>query len=392
MSQNIDLNDTAIAFRHKTIDELRKSIWLFKLLQFPLSVSLGPKLASLGLRLGMPIKPLIRKTIFEQFCGGETVVDSRGTIEKLQSGNVYSILDYSIEGIGDEETFDQVVEETLRNIEEASKNTSISFCVFKPSGIGSTELFEKASHNTLDSQDKERLAKVVARFEKIAGYAASKKVRLFVDAEESWTQDFVDEVTESLMRKHNTGEPIIYHTIQMYRTDRLQYLKELISKSKVEGWSIGVKLVRGAYLDKERERAEKKGYASPVFASKEQTDDSFDSASLLCFDNREHVNVCLGTHNQLSVEKLVDLMSNKNIDNSDKRIDFAQLLGMSDNLTFNLSAANYRASKYVPYGPIKDLIPYLGRRAEENSSVAGQSARELELLLKEIDRRRHKGK
>ena len=310
-------------------------------------------------------------------------------IVSLKSNGVFSILDYSKEGTGSEEEFDFVAEETLANIQHANDNEHISYCVFKPSGIGAINLYEKVSTNEKLSEEEEKaFQKVKSRYQRIAQAASDKKVRVLIDAEESWIQPAVDKIVEQLMKQYNHSECIVYQTVQLYRKDRLQYLRGLIGKARNQSWFLGVKLVRGAYLEKERERAQIQGYESPICETKEQTDKNFDEAIVSCVENIDVVRLCSGTHNQKSVQLLVDLMMEKGLSVKDSRIDFAQLLGMSDNLSFNLSHAGFLVSKYVPYGPIEDMIPYLGRRAEENSSVKGQTTRELELLTQELERRK----
>jgi len=385
----IDFNNTEVAFKGKSTFQLAKAYWLFKIVSSKPMVSLGGVFTKTALTLHLPINYPIKKTIFEQFCGGEYIEECDATIKELGAFNIGTILDYSVEGKEDDKDLDATVEEIIRTIEKAKLNDSIPFSVFKPTGISLFSILEKANNGTenLAKEDLIRYNRVVARFDKICKKAHELNVPLFIDAEDSWIQDTIDGIVELMMERYNKESVIVYHTLQMYRWDRLNYLDKLNRKAESKGHKIGVKLVRGAYMEKERARAIEKKYKSPIQETKENTDADFDKAVGYCVDNLNNVSLCAGTHNEKSSLHLVDLIAENNIAKNDKRIYFAQLLGMSDHISYNLANGGYNVVKYVPYGPIREVLPYLIRRAEENSSVSGQTGRELSLIIKERKRR-----
>lgn len=387
MSQ-ISFDNTEVAFKHKSDAELKQAKWLFSMFNYKWLVKYGPGLSALGLKIGLPIKGIIRKTIFHQFCGGENIKDCAHSAEMLHHYGVGSILDYSVEGVEEEATFEQNVEEIKETIRAAKREDKYPFAVFKCTGIGRFEIFEKASLNTLNTAEKEEFDRVVSRVKSICALAVESKVKLLIDAEETWIQDSIDNFVLDMMAEYNKDNVWIYNTLQMYRWDRLDYLKQTVDQCRMEGFKLGYKLVRGAYMEKERERAEDKGYKSPIQTTKEDTDRDFDSALQLCFEHRDVVSTCLGTHNETSSKKLAQLMLDNDVPVNDDRFYFAQLFGMSDNISFNLAKHGFNVAKYLPYGPVRSVLPYLGRRAQENSSVSGQVGREMSLIVRELERRK----
>ncbi len=385
----MDFNNTETAFAYKSNSQLKRALRLFKLMNNNTLVYIGSRLTNFALQLHFPIKSIIRNTIFEQFCGGENVNDCKKRIDQLSGYNIGAILDYSVEGKGEENDFNETVLEIKRTIDAAFSNDHIPFSVFKMTGLGSFSIL-KAANNGIDHLElpkKEEFDNLVSRVDEICKYAHDKNVPIFIDAEDSWYQGTIDRVIEIMMERYNQQNIIVYTTIQFYRWGRLEYLDKLVIDAQDRKYKLGVKLVRGAYMEKERERAEEMGYKDPIHKSKEDTDNDYDLGLKSCIDNIENVNICAGTHNEKSTDYLLNLMKAKGIKNNDSRVYFAQLLGMSDHISFNLSKAGYNVAKYVPYGPISEVMPYLMRRAEENTSVAGQTGRELSLIKKEIKRR-----
>lgn len=382
----ISFDNTENAFKAKTNAELNRSYWLFKLIGNPSVVKLGASLGPMSLNLGF--KGLIKNTIFKQFVGGENIEDCTVTINHLGKYHIGAILDFSVEGKESEKEFDHCLEETLGTIQKAKHDTNIPFCVFKVTGLARFELLRKVSANeTLSENEKQEWQRVKDRVKKICTSAAENNQPLFIDAEESWIQPAIDDLANENMAQYNKGRAIVYNTFQLYRHDRVAYLQKSIDDGKKGGYHVGAKLVRGAYMEKERERAAQLNYPSPIQPNKESTDKDYDRALKICVDNIDMMGLCAGTHNESSSMYLVKLMQEKNIPLTDKRIYFSQLLGMSDHISYNLSLNGYNVSKYVPYGPVKEVLPYLIRRAQENTSVKGQTGRELNLILKEKKRR-----
>lgn len=382
-TSQVNFSNTEIAFRHKTNGQLKKAAMLFRSFNYPWLLTFGPGLAKAALLFGM--KGVIKSTIFEQFCGGENIDECKNTIKSLSSAGIGTILDYSVEGEETESVFDYTCDEICRTIETAAGDEKIPFSVFKTTGILRFALLGKMSNNeVLNELEKQEWNKGVDRFEKICKKAHDLKVRLFVDAEESWIQPAIDDLTEKMMVKYNGNKAIIYNTIQLYRHDRLNYLKNQIAE---QNCYLGFKLVRGAYMEKEAARAAEMGYENPIQPDKASTDRDYNEALKQCVLNINKVSLCAGTHNEESSAYLMELMNTNGLQNNDERIWFSQLLGMSDHISYNLSNAGYNVAKYVPYGPVKAVIPYLTRRAQENSSVAGQVGRELRLISEELKRR-----
>ena len=385
----INFEDTKSVFTHKSNWELRKSYYLFSILQHSLLVKIGSLLLKISFFLKIPFNKLIKKTIFNQFCGGESIQDCTKKINELFQFGIGTILDYSVEGKENESDFEKTKEEIIQTIYFSAKNSKIPFTVFKITGLGKSSLIEKASLDFQSLEDNElvELNLVAMRVDEICKAATENQVSVFVDAEDSWYQDYIDQLVESMIFKYNNESSIVFNTIQLYRHDRLQYMRGLISRCNSNGKKLGLKLVRGAYMEKEREQASKKNYPDPIQKDKQATDNDFNKAVEFCIENIETVSLCLGTHNEKSVLHLTDLMKKRAFKKNDSRIWFAQLLGMSDHISFNLSKEGYNVAKYVPYGPIKEVLPYLIRRAEENTSVSGQTGRELSLIKIELERR-----
>ena len=383
-----DFNNIEIAFRHVSDGQLKKAWWLFRLMGAGWLMQPLARAGQVAVRMGLPVQGLIRATVFKQFCGGESISDCRHTIEWLGATGVGTILDFAREGGQAEPDLEQTAAETHRNIDYAAENSEhIPFCVFKPTGMVSFDLLEKAGAGTLTEGEKEVYTRGLDRIRQVCRHGAEKGVRVFIDAEESWIQDPVDDLCLELMQRFNRQRPLIYTTLQMYRKDRPGYLEQLAARAREDDFYPGVKFVRGAYLDKERERADRLGLPSPVFDRKDETDRAFDNALRLCFGQPGRFGICAGTHNDQSTRLMVQLMEENGIGRDHPDYTFSQLLGMSDHLTFNLAFHGYQASKYVPYGPVREVLPYLTRRAEENASIRGQVSRELQLITRELRRR-----
>jgi proline dehydrogenase len=388
-SKKINFDNTEIAFRNKTNGELNQAFWLFKIISNNVLTNVGPPIANFLLNIGFPIKGAIKATIFKQFCGGETINDCEHTIEQLNLGKVGTILDYSVEGEDEEAVFDFTCEEIIRTINRADGDLRIPITVFKVTGIGRFALLEKLdAKKALTPKETEEFERVKKRCEKICAAAFNKQVPVMIDAEETWIQNTIDELALEMMTKFNKQKLIVYNTYQMYRHDKLADLEADYLIAKETGFILGVKMVRGAYMEKERKRALELGYPSPIQRDKAATDKDYDESLRFCVKNIAQIGIVCGTHNEDSSRLLTELIDENNIPHHHKHLYFAQLLGMSDNLSFNLSDAGYNVAKYVPYGPIKAVMPYLFRRAQENTSVAGQTGRELGLISKEKARRK----
>ena len=383
----ISFDNTDNAFKAKSNGDLNRSYWLFKLISNPALVKMGAQTAPLALSIGF--KGLFKNTIFKQFVGGETIHDCDKTINELGRFNIGTILDYSVEGKESEADFDACCKETLETIHKAKNNEHIPFCVFKVTGLARFDLLEKVSSKFALTNDEEKeFEKVRQRVHTICEAAFKAQQPLFIDAEESWIQPAIDDLADDNMKLFNKEKAIVYNTFQMYRKDRLDFLKQTIANAKSQGFYVGAKLVRGAYMEKERKRAAEKNYASPIQDTKENSDKDYNLALEECIANLSMVGLCAGTHNEQSSLALVKLMKDHGIADADKRVYFSQLLGMSDHISYNLALGGYNVAKYVPYGPVKEVLPYLIRRAQENTSVKGQTGRELSLIIKEKERRK----
>jgi proline dehydrogenase len=384
-------NNTQVAFSLKSDTELDRAYFLFKMISIQPLVRIGTAVTNFALNAHLPVEGLIRATVFDHFCGGINEEDCLSVVDKMYTKGVSSVLDYSVEGKEEEDQFDAALRMTLKTIDFAKERLAIPFAVFKPTGLGRFELYEKIGNKeTLSAAEQAEWERVVARFDLVCSAGHKKEVALLIDGEESWMQDAADELVTTMMRKYNNEKAIVFNTLQLYRWDRLDYLKRLHEIAKNEGFFIGMKLVRGAYMEKENARAEENGYPTPICASKEATDLNYDTTVQYMLDHLDSMSIFAGTHNEKSTYSLMDLMKVRNIESNDNRIWFGQLYGMSDNISYNLAENGYNVAKYLPFGPVKDVMPYLIRRAEENTSVAGQTSRELEMIKTERKRRKNK--
>ncbi len=386
----LSFENTEIAFKGKSNADLNRSFWLFKLVSNNALVKIGSPITNFALKIGLPIKGIIRNTVFKHFCGGETIEGCKNSIDELASNHVGTILDYSVEGEETESVFDATCEEILKTVLRAQDDPNIPFSVFKPTGLGRFAIFEKLdSKQALTEVESQEFLRIKARIDRICKACYDTGVLLLIDAEHSWIQDSIDDIAREMMQKYNREKPVIYNTYQLYRNDKLASLKVDFYFAETDGFHLGAKLVRGAYMEIERERAEEKGYPSPIHPNKKATDEAYDEAILFCLDHLDRIALMAGTHNDASSLLLANEMNKRKLDHANTHIFFAQLLGMSDNLSFNLSTAGYNVAKYMPYGPVAYVMPYLLRRAQENTSVGGQTGRELSLIMKEKKRRKN---
>jgi len=408
MEQSVSFEHTENAFAYKSDAELKKAKFLFQSMGNAFLVRCGTLLTPWAIRLKLPIKGLIRKTIFSQFVGGETLEQTARVAHKLAAYNVQAILDYGVEGGSNGEAgFDQACDEFIRVINYAASQPNIPFISIKVTGFARFELLEKLDHSLdlnpgslmkryaaalagFTEKESDEWDRVRIRMLRICEQAAAKNIGVLVDAEETWIQDPVDVLSIQMMAEFNKEKVIVYNTVQLYRHDRLSFLKDMLEAAVLKGFVLGVKLVRGAYMEKERARAEEKQYVSPIQPDKEATDHDYNAGVAFCIDNIEHIASIVASHNDYSNLHATELLKEKGLPFAHPHIHFSQLYGMSDHITFNLAKAGCSVSKYLPFGPIEDVIPYLMRRAEENSSLSGQTGRELALIKKEISRRKMK--
>ncbi|PTQ92974.1 L-proline dehydrogenase [Mucilaginibacter yixingensis] len=384
----LSFENTEIAFKHASNKDLNRAYWLFKAINVNLLVKIGPAITNFAINIGVPIKGLIKATIFKHFCGGETIAECDTTIKNLASGGVGTILDYSVEGEDDEKIFDDTRDEIIRTVIRATGDAAVPITVFKVTGVGRFALLEKLdAREALTPAEAIEWQKVQARVRAICQQAFDAGVPVMIDAEETWIQNTIDSLALDMMRAYNQQVPIVYNTYQLYRHDKLTLLKADFAVAEKEGFILGAKLVRGAYMEKERKRAEELGYPSPIQPHKTATDRDYDDALRFCVAHAAKLAIVAGTHNEGSCRLLADLLEDSQLPYNHPHIYFAQLLGMSDNLSFNLAHAGYNVAKYVPYGPVKAVLPYLFRRAQENTAIAGQMSRELGLIIKEKKRR-----
>ncbi|MEJ8755627.1 proline dehydrogenase family protein [Pontibacter sp. H259] len=387
--RRFDPSNMQVAFCTKTDNELKLAHWLFSMMGKPALVKMGGVATNWALKLGLPVKGLIRKTIYRHFCGGETVQEAQAVVARLAAARVHTVLDYAAEAQEDEAGFDAVRDEILRNIALADKLKSFSYLSIKLTGIGHKDIFEKLQAcQPLTHEEHQAYIRTEQRLDAVCKAIAAADLTLYIDAEESWMQDPMDALAENMMFRYNTDRAVIFNTLQMYRTDRIEYLNGCLARCAEAGVKAGIKIVRGAYLEKEQERALKYNYPCPVFTVKEDTDNSFNQAIDITLNHLDRAELCAATHNEYSTTYLTKRIRKDDIEDQQKRIHFSQLYGMSDNLTFNLADAGFNASKYVPYGDVKTAVPYLIRRAEENTSIAGQMGRELNMLQEELRRRK----
>jgi len=406
MKPSISFDNTEIAFAHDSDKELKHAHWLFSMMGRPWLVKLGTKLAPWSLRVGLPVEGIIRKTVFEHFVGGETLEETIPVARRLAEYNVKAILDYGVEGMEGESSYDHACDEFIRVINFAATQPNVPFMSIKVTGMARFALLEKMDalmHSTqlntlikkynavlqqLSAEELDEWQRVIARVRKICEVAAKARIGFLVDAEETWIQDPIDALTMLMMDEYNKNRLVVYNTIQLYRHDRLVFLKQCYEAAKERDFLLCVKLVRGAYMEKERKRAEEKGYPSPIQPSKETTDRDYNEAVRFCIDHLNQVGLIVATHNEHSNLLATQLLDEKALPHHHEHVHFSQLYGMSDNITYNLAKAGFSVSKYVPFGPIKDVVPYLMRRAQENTSVGGQTSRELGLIEKELERRK----
>ena len=382
-------NDTKRAFALKTDSELERAYFLFKMISKEPLVKIGTAVTKFALNVSLPVEGLIRSTVFDHFCGGVNEQDCLPTVDKLYAVGVSSVLDFSVEGKEDEAQFDACLDKVMSLTAFASAKDAMPISVFKPTGFGRFAIWEKkTSGELLTPAETEEWNRIVDRFDTICQRAKEMDIEVLIDGEESWMQDAADDLVSAMMAKYNKEKPVVYNTLQCYRWDRLEYLKQQHLDAKAKGYTLGFKIVRGAYMEKENKRAQEMGYPTPICSSKQATDDNFNQVMRYIFDHLDDISLFLGTHNEESTAMALDIMKEKGIAANDNRVWFGQLYGMSDHISFNLAADGYNVAKYVPFGPVKDVMPYLIRRAEENTSVAGQTNRELELIKSERQRRK----
>ena len=385
----LDFSNTEVAFRSYTNKDLRNAHSLYKLMGRDKLMKIGRHLAQFALDINLPIGSIIKKTVFKQFCGGETLSETTTTADRLYSYGVRSVLDYSVEGKATEASFDHTVEHIIESIEYNKKQANkFPFAVFKPTGIGRFALYEKiAQEQALTTQEQHEWQSVLHRFDSIISHAVKSDVRIMIDAEETWIQSPVDQIVLDFMKLYNQDKVYVYNTLQMYRHDRLQYLKHVHQQALKEGFTLGFKIVRGAYMEKERERALKMNYPSPINASKQLSDNCYNEAVEYILSHSDSIGLYAGTHNEESTHHILRLMDQYNIDKTNERVWFSQLYGMCDHISFALGEAGYNICKYLPYGPVEDVFPYLLRRADENSSAGAQTTQQIQLIRQEIKRR-----
>lgn len=389
----VSFDNTAIAFAGKSDADLLKMYYLFAAMNNNMVVKVGGALVKKAIQWHLPVRFLIKPTIFRQFCGGETLAECDPTIAHLAQSGIGTILDYSVEGENDENSFGHTCQQILATIEKARQHPHIPFSVFKVTGIGDSALLKKVQDQApLSPPEAAAFSRVQERVNRICRQAHAAGVRVLVDAEESWIQDTIDQLTLEMMARYNKEKVIVYNTYQLYRHDRLAILKQDDEKARAAGFYLGAKLVRGAYMEKEALVARQQGYPNPINPTKAATDQLFNEALRFCVAHLDRMAICAGTHNEESCYLLLDLMARHQVPKEDTRIYFAQLYGMSDNLSYNLAHAGYQVAKYVPFGPVEAVIPYLLRRAKENTAIAGQSSREFKLVCMELKRRRHQKK
>jgi proline dehydrogenase len=388
MLENKIFEDTKTAFALKSDSELDRAYFLFKMISVQPLVRVGTAVTRFALNANLPVEKLIRATVFDHFCGGVSVEGCSETVQKMHTKNVHSVLDFSVEGEEEESLFDAAVEKVIHVIDFAENKNSMPFSVFKPTGFGRFEIFQKVgAREKLSASEEKEWQRIRERFDRVCAKAESSGIYLLIDAEESWMQDAADMLVEEMMEKYNKERAVVSNTIQCYRWDRLDYVKVLHQQALEKNYKLGLKIVRGAYMEKERKRAEEVGYDSPICKDKSETDAHFNAVMAYIFDHLNDIWIFVGSHNEESNYLAMELMRQKEITNKDTRVWFGQLYGMSDHISFNMAAEGYNVAKYLPFGPVKNVMPYLMRRAEENTSVAGQTNRELTLLKEERKRR-----
>jgi len=388
MSTKQLFDDTATAFQLKTDAQLERAYFLFRMIANEPLVKIGTAMTRFAINVHLPVEGLIRSTVFDHFCGGVNEKDCMPVVDSLYDVHVYSVLDFSVEGKEEDIQFDAATQKIIELTQFAEKKPAMPFSVFKPTGLGRFKIWQKVSEGaSLTSEETWEWDRIVERYEAVCREAYERNITLLIDAEETWMQKAADDLCEAMMEKYNKDRAVVFNTLQCYRWDRLDYLKEAHNRAKAKNYKLGYKIVRGAYMEKENERAEEKGYPTPICKSKKETDDVFNEVMDYILVNLDDIELFIGTHNETSSYLAIDKMEELGIARDDKRVWFGQLFGMSDHITFNLAKEGYNVAKYIPFGPVRDVMPYLIRRAEENTSVAGQTSRELDLLKKERVRR-----
>lgn len=386
---SLNFNNTKVAFHLKSDSDLKRAYFLFKMISIGPLVKIGTAATKFALKAHLPVEGVIKSTVFDHFCGGVSQFDCISKINQMYNSRVFSVLDYSVEGKKDDTQFDLAVKKTLELITFSKDNVAMPIAVFKPSGFGRFKIYNKISEGkNLTASETEEWLRIKERFNLVCGFGKSNNIKILIDAEESWIQSAVDDLILEMMQLYNKESVVVYNTLQTYRWDRLNYLKQIHLESKKSNFKLGIKVVRGAYMEKERLRASELGYKSPICESKELTDTLFNDTLKFILENLNHIQPFIGTHNEESTALAVSLMDLNNISKNDNRVWFGQLYGMSDHISYNLAINGYNVAKYVPFGPVKDVMPYLIRRAKENTSVAGQTSRELSLIKKERKRRK----
>ncbi|MDL2208264.1 proline dehydrogenase family protein [Parabacteroides sp. OttesenSCG-928-O15] len=387
----LDFNNTEIAFSSKSKKELQNAYMLYTVMKYPWIVKAGKWASNIAIKIHFPLGWIVKPTLYKQFVGGETLEECRKIVSYLEKYNVKSTMDFSAEGEQTPDGIEATFRETLRSVDNAKANPNIAYAVFKPSTITRDEILCKASEKRKDLTIDEikEFREFKERFMALCRRAYDNDVRILVDAEDYCFQDAIDELTDEAMREFNKERPIVFATLQMYRHDRMPYLQRILDDSIEKGYYPGIKFVRGAYMEEERKRAAEMGYPDPICKDKQATDDNFDAGVAFVVEHIDRMELFMGTHNEDSNYKLAKLIDEKGLKRDNPRIFFSQLMGMSDNISFNLSHAGYNVTKYVPYAPVRDVLPYLLRRAEENTSVKGQTGRELRMLQIEMNRRKN---
>lgn len=382
-------DNTEIAFRYRSTAELKQARFLFSSMSSPTITKVGMVFTKWAINLNLPIKGIVKKTIFRQFCGGETMAEAATTADMLSEYNVGVILDYGVEGKEGEAEFDKAVPEFVKAVKYAASKSNIPFISLKVTGFARFSLLEQIHEgNLLNESESAEWQRVHQRIDEICNTAHKEGVMVLIDAEETWIQNPVNELANTVMAKYNKEKAVVFNTFQLYTTGALPYLKESYETAMKEGYILGAKLVRGAYMEKERDRATEHGYPSPIQPDKAATDRDYNEAVHFCLQRIDHLAVFIGTHNEHSCYEAAKYMDQHHISPQTHQVWFSQLYGMSDNISFNMADSGYQVAKYLPYGPVRDVLPYLMRRAEENTSVAGQTGRELSLINKELKRRK----
>ncbi|MDL2256484.1 proline dehydrogenase family protein [Parabacteroides sp. OttesenSCG-928-G06] len=386
----LDFNNTEIAFSSKSKRELKNAYMLYTVMKYPWIVKAGKWASNIAIKIHFPLAWIVKPTLYKQFVGGETLTECEKIVKYLEKFNVKSTMDFSAEGEQTPAGIEATFRETLKSIDNAKGNPNIAYAVFKPSTITRDEVLCKASEKQqeLTIEEVKEFREFKERFMALCRRAYDNDVRILVDAEDYCFQNALDDLTDEAMREFNKERPIVFATLQMYRHDRMPYLQRILDDSIEKGYYPGIKFVRGAYMEEERKRAAEKGYPDPICKDKQATDDNFDAGVAFVMEHIDRMELFMGTHNETSNYKLAKLIDEKGLKRDNSRIFFSQLLGMSDNISFNLSHEGYNVTKYVPYAPVRDVLPYLIRRAEENTSVKGQTGRELRMLQIEMDRRK----